>query len=101
MPQQDASSNFGSVGLKEEPKLIGTVVVYGRKTGRIAHTHQFVHFGYGEPPSKASMEQTALRAAGSEGGVHDVLHYHGAPLKAHTFYRVDLDTKSLIEEPRS
>lgn len=61
MPKQDASSNFGSVGLKEEPKLIGTVVVYERKTGRIAHTHQFVHFGYGEPPSKASMEQTALK----------------------------------------
>jgi hypothetical protein len=100
MPQQHASSNFGSVGFKEEPKLIGTVVVYDRMTGRIAHTHQFFHFGKGEPPSKASMEQTALKAAGSAGGVQDVLHYHGAPLKADAFYRVDLNTKSLIKGPR-
>ncbi|MGB7556502.1 MAG: hypothetical protein WBM04_19205 [Candidatus Korobacteraceae bacterium] len=101
MPQQHASSNFGWVGLKAEPKHIGMVIVYDRKTGRIAHTHQFVHFGKGEPPSKASMEQTALKAAGSAGGVHDVLHHHGAPLKAHAFYRVDLDTKSLVEGPEA
>ena len=97
MPEQHASSNFGSVGLKVEPKHIGTVVVYDRKTGRTAQTHQFFHFGKGEPPSKASMEQRALKAAGSAGGVHDVLHYHGAPLKAAASYRVDLNTKSLIE----
>ncbi len=100
MPKKHASFNFGSVGFKEEPKLIGTVVVYDRETGRIAHTHQFVHFGKGEPPSKASMEQKALKAAGSAGGVHDVLHHHGAPLKANAFYRVDLNTRNLIEGPR-
>lgn len=100
MSKQNPQSVVGFVGLKQKPDLIGTVIVYERKTGRVVHTHQFVHLGKGEPPSKAIMEQQALKFVGSTGDGLDVLHQGDVPIKTNSLYRVDLKTKALVESAR-
>jgi hypothetical protein len=100
MSKQNTQSDFGYVGLKQKPELVGTVIVYERKTGRVVHTHQFVHLGKGERPSKAVMEQQALKFVGSTGDGLDVLHQGDVPMKSNSLYRVDLRTKALVESVR-
>jgi hypothetical protein len=98
MSNPSGSSGPGSAGQEQQLQLIGTVIVYDTTTGRIIHTHQFVHGGRGEPPSDGSMEQQALKAAESPGSDRSrtaALHHRGEPLDANAQYRVDLDTKSV------
>lgn len=99
MTQEHAPASLGFVDFNEQSKEMGTVIVFDRKTGRIVHTHHFVHLGTGAPPSKAAMEQKALRSAGASASTHDnldVLHL-SAPLKENSLHCVDLNTKNLIE----
>jgi hypothetical protein len=103
MPQQHELRSFGSADETLEPKLIGTVTVYDRGTGRIVHTHQFLHLGKGEPPSKASMEQQALKAARLPGGDRrdlTVMHQGDVPLKADAPYLVPRTPTALSSSPK-
>jgi hypothetical protein len=81
------------------PRLVGTVIVYGRNDGRVVHTVRFLHCGHGEPPTEAAMEQHALdRTKGF--GLVAALHHKGEALKPHKIYRVDVttDRPRLIEQ---
>jgi hypothetical protein len=94
---------FRRSGTAVEPIARQTAFVYDKKTGAVAHVHQYAPLREGDFRSDAEMQRMALANTSAKlpRAQAGVLHQRGAlQLDAGVSYRVDPKTQKLSSKPR-